>query len=97
MDELTLRGILEESSFPYLAAYEEEWIDAHGKTISFDEMGKLHLMNCYKMLERQKKTIERGRFLQGVKFNKSQYDDIVEMTKELYYKKMDELKNYLKI
>ncbi len=97
MDELTLRSILGEKGFPYLTAYEKEWIDADGKTKSFDEMGKTYLENCYKMLERQKRTIERGLFLEGVEFEESQYDDIVEMAKELYDNKMKELRDYLKI
>ena len=54
MNEFLLRGMLEESDYPYLAAYEEEWIDAHGDTKSFDEMGKIHLQNCYRMLKKQK-------------------------------------------
>ncbi|MDE6960851.1 MAG: hypothetical protein K2P27_08320 [Lachnospiraceae bacterium] len=97
MNEFLLRGMLEESDYPYLAAYEEEWIDAHGDTKSFDEMGKIHLQNCYRMLKKQKRAIERGFFLKGIAYEESQYDEIVSMTTALYNKKVKELVEYLKI
>lgn len=95
MDELEVRDILRDSSFPYLAAFEGEWIDADRRTLSFDEMGREHLQSCLKMLKKQKYTIEHGFFLEGVDFDEEKYEDIVEITKKLYCKKVEELKEYL--
>lgn len=95
MDELDVRKLLERTSYPFLAAYENEWINADGDTLTFDEMGKKYLRNCYGYLLEQKESIERGFFLQGVKFDKNQYEDIVSITIKLYNKKIKELKKHI--
>lgn len=96
MDELSVRILLEKTSFPYLAAYPNEWIDADGKRKTFDEMGKNYLKNCYIMLQKQKYNVEHGYCLQGVKYNKTQYKEICEIIKKLYNDKVSEIENYLK-
>lgn len=95
MDEFDIRELLKKTSYPFLAAYENKWIDADGKTHSFDEMGKKYLKNCYKYLQEQKENIERGIFLQGIKFDRNQYKNIMRTTMELYNKKINELKEYI--
>lgn len=97
MDEYEVREVLKKSSYPFLAAYNNEWIDSDGKELSFDDMGRTYLKNCYKMLQEQKYGIEHGFFLEGVKYDEAKYEEIVETTKRLYYAKTDELKNYLKL
>lgn len=95
MDEFEVRELLKKSSYPFLAAYSNEWIDSDGRKLSFDDMARKHLENCYNMLQEQKYGIERGFFLGGVKYDESKYEEIVEITKRLYYAKMEELMNYL--
>lgn len=97
MDELEVRELLKKTSFPFLAAYEEEWINAEGKTLTFDEMGKSYLESCRNYLKKQKGNIDRGFFLQGAKviYDESQYENIVDITKKLYERKLKELDNYL--
>lgn len=96
MEEYEVRELLEKTNFPFLAAYHNEWINADRKRISFDEMGKSYLKNCYKMLQKQRYSIEHGFFLAGVEYDKEQYDEIVDITNRLYNDKMEEIKNYLK-
>ena len=67
MEEFEVRELLKKSSYPFLAAYSNEWIDSAGRELLFDEMGKTYLQNCYKMLQEQKYSIERGFFLEGIK------------------------------
>lgn len=95
MDEIDIRELLKKTSYPFLAAYENEWINADGHTLSFDEMGKKYLKNCYKYLLEQKENIERGFLLQGIKFDKNQYENIMRTTIEFYNKKINELKIYI--
>lgn len=95
MDIETVRDLLRESTFPYLAAYENEWINSEG-TIEFDEMGKKHLKNCLAMLEEQRYTVEHGFVLENLEYDKAQYNEILNTVKELYYKKIEEIKKYLK-
>ncbi len=95
MEEYEVRELLEKTNFPFLAAYHNEWIDAERKRMSFDEMGKSYLKNCYKMLQKQKYNIERGFFLDGVEYDKTQYDEIVDTTNRLYNDKMEEIKKSL--
>ena len=58
-------------------------------------MGKKYLKNCYKYLLEQKENIERGFLLQGIKFDKNQYENIMRTTIEFYNKKINELKIYI--
>lgn len=95
MDESDVREKLLKSSYPYLAAFENEWIDAELKTMSFDEMGKTYLQRCYNMLEPQKYDVEHGFVLKEIKVKKSQEDKASEIIKDLYYRKIKELKEYL--
>lgn len=91
----TVRELLRESTFPYLAAYEYEWIDSDRKNREFDEMGKAHLKMCLNMLIKQKYIIERGIVLQGLEYDKNQQTVILGIVKELYMNKVEELKKYL--
>lgn len=95
MDELNVRKLLEKTSYPFLAAYENEWINADRKTLTFDEMEKEYLEHCYRYLLKQKESIRRGFFLQGVKFDKNQYKNIISITMELYNQKVRELEKYI--
>ena len=95
MDEFDVRELLKGTSYPFLAAYENEWIDAYGSVFTFDEMGKKYLKNCHKYLLEHRENIERGFFLQGIKFDKNQYENILRIAIELYNKKINELKKYI--
>lgn len=95
MDEFDVRELLEKTSYPFLAAYENEWINSEGKVLSFDDMSKKYLKNCYKYLLVRKEEIKNGSFLQGVKYDKSQYQNIVDITNELFERKVSELKKYI--
>ena len=95
MDEVDVRELLEKTSYPFLAAYENEWINSEGKVLSFDDMDKKYLNNCYNYLLERKEQIKRGYFLQGVKFDRSQYENIVGITSELFERKVSELKKYI--
>lgn len=95
MDEYRLKEILQKSAFPYLAASNEQWINGDGQVLSFDEMGKKYLKNCYFMLLRIKESIESGSFLDKVDYDKKYHNEIINMTKDLYYSKIAEIKNYL--
>lgn len=90
-----VRELLRASTFPYLAAYENEWIDSDRKNREFDEMGKTHLKSCLNMLIKQKSIIERGIVLQGLEYDKNQQPVILGIVKELYMNKIEELKKYL--
>jgi hypothetical protein len=95
MDEFDVRELLKETSYPFLAAHENEWINSEGNILSFDDMSKKYLENCYKYLLEQKEKIKKGFFLQGVKYDKSQYENIVDITNELFERKVSELKKYI--
>lgn len=95
MDKFNVRELLEKTSYPFLVAYENEWINSEGKVLSFDDMSKKYLKNCYKYLLDQKEEIKRGFFLQGIKFDESQYKNIVDIASELYERKVSELKKYI--
>lgn len=89
MIDTELEEILKKAGYPYLTAPENEWIDAYGKQSAFDDMGKSHLKNCLNMLTLQEGSIERGIFLP------ESMQDKIEVVKELYYNKIQELEDYL--
>ena len=89
MNDTELETILKKSGYPYLTVPENEWIDALDKQLTFDEMGKSYLEKCLSMLRRQERSIERGAFLP------ESMKDKIEVVKELYYNKIQELEDYL--
>ena len=98
MDDLLLRELLKDSCCPFLAAYENEWINGNGEVLTFDEMKKRdnkYLENCFNYLIRQKDTVERGSFLSGMKYDKKLYAEIVSEARILYLKKLKELNDYI--
>lgn len=95
MNELGVRELLKKTSYPFLAAYENEWIDSDKKLLQFDDMSKKYLQNCYKYLLERKEDIERGFFLQGIEYDKGQYENIVSITSELFERKVREIKQYI--
>ena len=95
MDEFDVKELLKECDLFYLTAYKNEWIDAEEKRLHFDDMSMKHLKNCHKMLKEQKEYIELGFFLQYVKYDKSKRKEIIEITKKIYYNKIEEIENYI--
>lgn len=95
MDEFDVRELLKKTSYPFLAAYDNEWINSEGNILSFDDMSKKYLNNCYKYLLDRKEDIERGFFLEGTKYDKSQYENILGITNELFERKVNELRKYI--
>ena len=89
MIDTELEEVLKKAGYPYLTAPEDEWIDASDKQLTFDEMGKSHLQNCLNMLKQQELSIGRGTFLP------ESMQDKIEVVKELYYNKIQELADYL--
>lgn len=97
MDEFEVREMLKETDIPFLAAGYNEWIGADRKLLSFDEMGKDYLENCYNYLVKQEDNITRG--FSGNnrkrKFSEAEQREILKITNKLYKRKLNELKIYL--
>ena len=89
MIDTELEKVLKKAGYPYLTVPADEWIDASDKQSTFDDMGISHLKNCLNMLKQQERSIERGAFLP------ESMQDKIEVVKELYYNKIQELEDYL--
>ena len=90
MIDTELEEVLKKAGYPYLTAPEDEWIDASDKQLTFDEMGKSHLAKLFEYVSKQQElSIGRGTFLP------ESMQDKIEVVKELYYNKIQELADYL--
>lgn len=90
-----VQELIQESSYPYLGADKDMWINADGVHVYIGNMSYEYIKNSYDLLKRQEHDIKRGYFLQGVKYDKNKYNDIVELAIQLYEKKLQELKERL--
>ncbi len=83
------------SSYKFLGAEQGYWLgveeDGTEKTYSISEMRKDYRVNCINYLNRQKENIERGYFLQGVDFDKADYDELVQLGCDAMKQKIWEL------
>lgn len=95
MDLDELKAFLLTTECPYLAADEDEWINADGDTLSLGDMDKDYLKNCYKTLVKEEGFIKNGSFLHNKEYDESKKDTIIEMTLELCHKKMTQVKKYM--
>ena len=82
-------------SYKFLGAEEGHWIgvDDSGeeKDLYISEMKKDYKDHCIRYLEKHKENIKRGFFLQGVKYNKADYEDLVRLGCEAMQQKIQEL------
>lgn len=74
------------SSFKFLAADEGKWlgVDDNGDEREYyiEDMSKTHKQNCIKYLNKHRKDIERGFFLQSVEYKESDYKELVRIACE---------------
>lgn len=97
MNNREFKSIILNSSSPYLIAPKGIWINADREELYLDEMDMDYKENCYYMLKKAESDIKRGFFLNGVRFDQSDYGMILEKALELYDEKLLELKRELKL
>lgn len=81
-----------ESSFRFLGAEDGYWLGAD-REYSISEMPKEYKDNCIKYLHKYEETIKAGSFLQGVKYNKEDYKELVRLGCEAMKQKISGLSN----
>lgn len=82
-------------SYKFLGAEEGYWLgvdnDGRDQEYSISKMPKEYKDNCINYLNRQKDNIERGYFLEGVDFDKADYDELVQLGCDAMKQKIWEL------
>jgi len=82
-------------SYRFLGAEQGYWlgVDNRGRQVTYaiSEMEKDHKIKCINYLIEQKENIERGYFLQGVDFDKADYDELVRLGCDAMKQKILEL------
>lgn len=83
------------SSFRFLAAEDGYWlgVDDNGieRDIAIDDMSNSYKKNCINYLYKQRENIERGFFLQGAHYDKSDYEELVKFGCEAMEEKISQL------
>ncbi|RYJ90623.1 hypothetical protein EWH84_11555 [Enterococcus faecium] len=82
---------IRKSSYPFLSAPKNFWINANNELIDMEEMDLNYLKSCQNYLKNHKTDIFRGSIGFHDKKNITDFDDIKELLKELYVNKLEEL------
>ncbi|MGX7180657.1 hypothetical protein [Enterococcus italicus] len=95
MNKKEMLKAIRKSSYPFLSAPKNLWINANNELIDMEEMDLNYLKSCQNYLKNHKTDIFRGLIGFHDKKNITDFDSIKELLKELYVNKLEEL--YLNI
>lgn len=82
---------IRKSSYPFLSAPKNFWINSDDELIDMEEMDLSYLKSCQNYLKNHKTDIFRGSIGFHDKKNITDFDGIKELLKELYVNKLEEL------
>lgn len=91
MNKKEMLKAIRKSSYPFLSAPKNFWINSDDELVDMEEMDLNYLKSCQNYLKNHKTDIFRGSIGFHQKKNITDFDGIKELLKELYVTKLEEL------